>query len=102
MKKQQDEVFVNLDEGSKEWSVIVKMRGSDPVIKGVRMKAHKFLQEKKIYLQMLNYRRTLISPDKSECFVYFTVSDVELGMATIMANSEKYLQMRKLSRKKST
>jgi hypothetical protein len=27
---------------------------------------------------------------------------VELGMATIMASSEKYLQMKKLSRKKST
>jgi hypothetical protein len=100
--RKKDEVFVSLDADSREWSVIVKMRGNDPVIKGVRMKAHKFLQERKIYLQMLNYRRILISPDKSECFVYFTVSDVELGMATIMASSEKYLQMKKLSRKKST
>lgn len=100
--KKQDEVFVNLDSDSKEWSVIVRMRGDNPSIKGVRMKAHKFLQGKKIYLQMLNHRKTLVSPDKLECFVYFTVSDVELGMATIMAGSDKYLQMKKLSNKKST
>jgi hypothetical protein len=91
------EVFVNLDKDSLKWTAIVKMRGSNPVLKGVRMKAHKFFNSKGIYLMMLNYRDTIVSPDKSECFVYFDISDTELSMATIMARSDKYVKMNKLS-----